>query len=44
MSICASHSTQKSLETMFKKIPLFGPLGGDTAQKVVIAAFSQASS
>lgn len=42
MSVYASQSTQTSLETIFEKIPFCGPLGGDTAQRVV-AAFSQAS-
>lgn len=43
MCICASLSIQKSLETILEKIPLCGPLEGDTAQKVV-AAFLHASS
>lgn len=41
MSVCTHHSNKKLPEKMFTQIPLCGPLGGDTAQKVV-AAFSHA--
>lgn len=43
MFICASQSTQNSQEIMFEKTVLYGPLGGDTAPKVV-TVFPHASS